>query len=76
MAKLYSIHEIELDKYSDSSISDNKIDNKITNLLNIIKNMSFGIGFFIFKASLAFIQLRKIFIKALTLYFFDIKHYI
>lgn len=38
--------------------------------------MSSRISFFIFKASLAFTELTKAFIKALILYYFDQKYYI
>lgn len=59
-----------------SSISSGSIDDRIINLSNCIKKISFKIGFLIFKASLANIQLKKPFIKAPILYYFDPKYYI
>lgn len=45
---------------NDNNISSNKIDNRIVNLSNKTKvYKSFGIDFFIFKASLAFIKLKE-----------------
>lgn len=60
----------------NSNINSNKINNKIVNLSNNIKKMSYKAGFFIFKASLVFTQLRKTFIKALILYYFNLVYYI
>lgn len=69
-------NEIKFDQDSDSSISNDRIDDMIANLLSITKQMSFGMGFLIFKTSLAFIKLKKAFIKALIIHFFDLKRYI
>lgn len=38
--------------------------------------MNSEVGFLLFKTSLAFTQLRKTFIKALILYYFDPNYYI
>lgn len=48
------LNENKLNINSGSDISDNRIDEKIANLSNNIKKMSFGVGFLIFKARLAF----------------------
>lgn len=61
---------------SGSRVSGNKIDDKIANISSSINKLSFRASFFTFKASLAFIQLRKIFIKASILYHFDLEHHI
>lgn len=57
-------------------VGSDKINNKIANLSNSIKKMSSRVGFFTSKASLIFIQLRKVFTKALILYYFDLEHHI
>lgn len=61
---------------SGSGISSGKIDNKIANLSNYIKKMSFEKDFHIFKASSTFTQLKKVFTKALILYLFDLERHI
>lgn len=66
----------KLDKDSSSSINSSRIKDKLTNLLTIIKKISFEESFFTFEDSLAFIQLKKAFTKALILYYFDLKHHI
>ena len=53
------------------SIGSGKIDNKMANLSSFTKKKSSRADFLIPKASLAFIQLRKIFTKAPILYYFD-----
>lgn len=65
-------NENELNKASDGNINSNKIDNKITNLLSTIKKMSFKTGFLISKTCLTFTQLRKLFIEALILHYFNL----
>ncbi len=49
------IDKNEADMEDDGSVGGGKIDDKIANLLNSIKKMSFEVGFFTYKASLAFI---------------------
>ncbi len=65
-----------LDIDGNSDIDGSKIDNKIVNLSNNIKKMSFRARFFTSKASLVFTQLKKTFTKALILYYFNLVHYI
>lgn len=65
----------ELDIDGGNSIGGDRIDNKMVNLSSSIKKMSSKAGFFISKTCLAFIQLRKVFIKTLILYHFDSKHH-
>ncbi len=60
----------------NSGVYNGKIDDKIASLLSSIKKMSFGASFFNSKASLAFIQLKKVLIKALILYYFNSEYYI
>ena len=69
-------NENELGINDNSSIGGGRIDNRITNLSSSTKKMSFKMGFFIYKASLAFIRLKKAFIKALILYYFDLERHI
>lgn len=74
---LAQISHIKINKnkfdIDDNSINNSKINKKIKNLLNSTKKISFRVNFFIFKASLAFISSKRIVIKALILYYFDIK---
>lgn len=63
-------------KSDSNTIGGNKIDDKIANLSSNMKKISSKVGLFISKASLAFIQFRKVFNKTLILYNFDFKHYI
>lgn len=56
--------------------NNSKIVDKNTNLSISIKKMSSEAGFFTLKASLAFANLRKAFIKILILYYFDLECYI
>ncbi len=58
------------------SISSSWIDDKIANLSKSKKKISFRVGFFTFEASLAFIQLKKAFIKAPIPYHFNLKCHI
>lgn len=58
---------------SDNNVNSVKVNDKIVNLLNSVKKMSSRVDFFIFKASLTFTQLMKVFIKALILYYFDLE---
>lgn len=57
LAKFYhtKFNENKLDTNSNSDINYGKIDNKIANLLNSTKKISFKISFFIFKTSLIYI---------------------
>lgn len=59
-----------------NSIGCGKINDKIANLSDNIKKMSFGAGFLICGASLAFTQQRKAFTKAPILYYFDLECHI
>ena len=61
---------------SGSSISSGKIDNKIANLSNFIKKMSFEKDFHTFEASSTFTQLKRVFIKAPILYLLDLERHI
>lgn len=45
-------------------------------LVKVKTNKAFKIGFFIFKAKMVFISLKKTFIKILTTYYYDLKYYI
>lgn len=58
-----------------NGIGSDKINNRITNLSSSTKKMSSKVDFFNSKASLAFTQLRKAFIKALILHYFNLKLY-
>lgn len=75
------IDENEANMESDNNIvgnvGDDKINNNITYMSNsIIIKKSSKIGFFNSKASLAFSKLNKVFIEALILYYYNLKHYI
>ena len=70
------VNENELDKNNSGGIGGDKINDKMVILSSYTKKMSSGAGFFTFKVSLAFTQLRKAFTKALILYYFDPKHHI
>lgn len=69
-------NENKLDTDGDSGISGSRINDRIINLSSTTKKMSFRADFFISEASLAFTRLRKAFIKALILYYFDLKYHI
>lgn len=56
--------------------SDTRINNKIVNLSSNTTKMSFRVSFVTFKASLAFIQLKKTFTKTLILHHIDLDNYI
>ena len=64
-------NENELSIDGGSDIDSSKIHNKIVNLLSFTKKISSKADFLTSKASLAFIQLRKIFTKALILHYFN-----
>ena len=65
--------ENKLDTDGSGSISGG---NKIVNLSSTTKKISSKTGFLTSEASLTFIQLRKVFIKALILHHFDLERYI
>lgn len=65
-----------LDKDGGSGIGGGRIGDRIANLSSTIKKMSSKAGFFTFQASLAFIQLRKIFNETPILHYFDLEHHI
>ena len=58
------------------SVDNSRINDRIINLSSFAKNISSRTGFLTPKASLAFIQLKKVFIKALILQHFNTKCYI
>lgn len=66
----------QLNKNNNDNVSGNKIDKRIANLSNNIKKMSSEVDFPTFKARLTFTSLRKVFIKALILYYYNSEHYI
>ena len=49
------VYKNEMDTDNNNNINDNKINNKIANLLNNIKKIIFKASFLFFKASLIFI---------------------
>lgn len=53
-------------------VNGGRTNDRIANLSNDTMKISFIKDFFIFKASIAFTQLKKTFTKALILYNFDI----
>lgn len=53
-------------------VNGSRINDRIANLSNDKMKIIFIKGFFTFKASIAFTQLKKTFTKALILYNFDI----
>lgn len=60
---------------SIGNINNARIKDRIANLLNNIKvKKRFKIDFLISDTSLAYTQLKKIFIKALIIYHFNLKH--
>lgn len=66
----------QLNKNNNDSVSGDKIDKKIANLSNNTKKMSSEVDFPTFKARLTFTLLKKAFIKALILYYYNLEHYI
>lgn len=66
----------EADTNGSDNVGGSRFNNTIANLSSNIKKISSKAGFLTFKASLAFTQLKKIFIEALILHHFDLKYYI
>lgn len=69
-------NENELNKKYGNNIGSSRINNKTANLSTSSKKMDSKTSFLIFKASLGFTQLRKVFTKASILYYCDPERHI